>query len=99
MLSVVAQIQMSITHPLKAWFEAAQVDSWTCHPIGVLKLNFDVAVRNSFMVAADVIMDHVGEIILAFAKKLPLLDINASEANAALLVVKATSFLFTSSQI
>jgi hypothetical protein len=45
------------------------------------------------MVAAAVISDHEGNICWAVAKKLPLLDINAGEAQAALLAVEtAKSF-------
>ncbi|GLT69302.1 hypothetical protein SLA2020_414620 [Shorea laevis] len=45
------------------------------------------------MVAGVVISDHEGVIFLAFAKKLPLLDINAEEAKAALLAVEIASSL------
>jgi hypothetical protein len=45
------------------------------------------------MVAGAVISDHEGVIFLAYAKKLPLLDINAEEAKAALLAVEIASSL------
>jgi hypothetical protein len=52
-------------------------------------LNFDVAVRNSFMVAAAVITDHEGIILY----------VNGGEATAALLAMKTTANLSSSSQI
>jgi hypothetical protein len=66
--------------------------SWSPPPIGSLKLNFDVVVRQSFMVAAAIISDHDGLILWVVARKLPLLDINAGEARAALLAVEAAAF-------
>jgi hypothetical protein len=38
LLSVVAQIQRSISYHLKAWSDVDLVDSWSCPPFGALKV-------------------------------------------------------------
>ena len=73
--SVIHQIHSTFSHPLKAWNDSSLKDSWEYPPPNFLKLNFDVAVRDSFMVSAAVVSDHEGSIVFAFAKKLPVLDI------------------------
>jgi hypothetical protein len=90
---VLGKIQRSISNHLRAWSDLEQCDSWCCPPLGAFKLNFDVAVRSSYMVAGAVISDHEGEMIFASAKLLPLLDINAGEAQAALLALEVASQL------
>jgi hypothetical protein len=66
---------------------------------GYLKLNFDVAVRSNYMVAAAVISDHDGSLLWTVARKLPLLDINAGEASAALLAVETANCYYPSSKL
>jgi hypothetical protein len=51
------------------------------------------------MVIAAVISDHDGALLYAFARKIPLLDINAGEARAALLATEVSAALFPSSNI
>jgi hypothetical protein len=50
---------------LEAWNAASSPSLWT--PLGVdsIKGNFDVDVRNSFVVAATIINDYSGNIIMA----------------------------------
>jgi hypothetical protein len=87
------QVQKSIDIHQQAWTAKDLIASWNPPPLGFFKINFDVAVRPNYMVAAAVISDHDGSLLWATAKKLPLLDINAGEAHAALLAVEtATSF-------
>lgn len=62
--------------------------AWTPSHVGFLKANFDVAIRQHMAVAAAVLSDHDGNIIVAVSKKLPLLEVNAGEAQAALLAVQ-----------
>lgn len=50
------------------------------------------------MVAVVVLLDHVGDIFFVFAKNLPVLDISADEASAALLAVEVAAS-FSSSKI
>jgi hypothetical protein len=91
--SLLTQIQTSIAIHYKAW---SDIYSWSCPPIGSLKLNFDVAVRNSFMVAAADITDHDGIILSAVARRLPSLNVNAGDVNAALRAFLAASLPFPS---
>jgi hypothetical protein len=55
------------------------------------KANFDVAVRDSFSVAAGVICDSSGSIIFAATLKLPSTDALLGEASAALLASRLAS--------
>jgi hypothetical protein len=97
--SLLIQIQSSIAIHQKAWSDKDLIASWSPLSIGYLKLNFDVVVRNNYMVAAVVISDHDGFLLWAVSRKLPLLDINAGEARAALLAVEAAKFYCPSSNI
>ncbi|GLT55501.1 hypothetical protein SLA2020_286170 [Shorea laevis] len=92
--NLLIQIQKSIEIHQKAWTAKNLLESWIPPPLGYLKINFDVAVRSNYMVAAAVISDHDGSLLRAAAKKLPLLDINAGEAHAALLAVETTIVFF-----
>lgn len=49
-------------------------------PPGHVKANFDVFMRNSFSVAAAVLSDDQGGLLLAKAVRIPLLQVNSEEA-------------------
>ncbi|GLT57338.1 hypothetical protein SLA2020_303170 [Shorea laevis] len=51
------------------------------------------------MVTAVIISGHDGALLLAVARKLPLLDINAGEARVALLAVETAVYYCPSSNI
>jgi hypothetical protein len=69
---------------LSAWLEAGLPSFWLPPRAGSLKGNFDVAVKDSFAVAAGVMSDDSGRIILAATMKLHSLDALQGEALAAL---------------
>jgi hypothetical protein len=92
--SILIQIQNSTQIHRKAWSDKDLLVSWSPPSLGILKVNFDVAVRPNFMVAAAVITDHDGCLLSAVARKIPLLDINAGEAKAALLAIETTADLY-----
>ncbi|GLT71435.1 hypothetical protein SLA2020_434520 [Shorea laevis] len=75
------------------------LSSWNPPPIGFIKFNFDVAVRRDFMVAAATVSDHDGSLLWATAKKIPLMDINAGETQAALLAVETATKFYPSSKL
>jgi hypothetical protein len=79
---------------LTAWKQTSPSNlAWSPPPKGFLKANFDVAIRQHMAVAAATLSDHDGNIIAAVSKKLPLLEVNAGEAQAALLAIQfASSF-------
>jgi hypothetical protein len=52
--------------------------------VHAVKINFDVAVRSSYMVVVAVFSDHVRDIFSVFTKKVLVLDISGGEASAAL---------------
>jgi hypothetical protein len=58
-----------------------------------------VAVRPNYMVAAAIISDPDGALLWAHAKKIPTMDINAGEAQAALLAVKIATRFYSSSSL
>jgi hypothetical protein len=60
-------------------------------PPGRLEVNFDVAIRKSFAVAAAVLSDDQGEILSAIVECLPSQDVSAGEPLAASLVVKSAA--------
>jgi hypothetical protein len=62
-------------------------------PVGSHKGNFDVAVRGSFSVAAGVLSDDSGNIIMAVTHQLPSLDALAGEAFVALLTTRMATSL------
>ncbi|GLT71069.1 hypothetical protein SLA2020_431110 [Shorea laevis] len=97
--SILIQIQNSTQIHRKAWSDKDLLVSWVPPSLGILKVNFDVAVRSNFMVAAAVITDHDGCLLSAVARKIPLLDINAGEAKAALLAIETTADLYPLSKI
>ena len=79
------QISSSLEHHLSAWRASVSPSLWLPPAFGWLKGNFDVAVRGSFSVAAGVISDASGNIIMAGTHKLYSTDALAGEAFAALL--------------
>jgi hypothetical protein len=55
--------------------------------MGCVKANFDVAVKNSFAMAAAVLSDDLGNIVVAASQKLVSTNVLQGEAAAALLAV------------
>jgi hypothetical protein len=55
--------------------------------VGCVKANFDVAVKNSFAMAAAVLSDDLGNIVVAASQKLVSTNVLQGEAAAALLAV------------
>jgi hypothetical protein len=53
-------------------------------PCGTMKLNFDVAIKDDFVVTVAVLSNNKNVILLAFIKKLNSLNVNKGEAMAAL---------------
>ncbi|GLT55002.1 hypothetical protein SLA2020_281580 [Shorea laevis] len=97
--SLVIQIKKTIDIHHQAWTAKNLISSWNPPPIGFIKLNFDVAVRPDYMVAAVTVSDHDGSLIWATAKKIPCMDINAGEAQAALLAVETATRFYPSSSL
>jgi hypothetical protein len=58
-----------------------------------MKVNFDVAVKGSFAVAAVVVSDERGEIVGAVTQKLHCFDALQGETHVALLAVRLTDSL------
>jgi hypothetical protein len=73
---------------LEAWNAASSFSLWTLPRINGIKGNFDVAVRDSFAVAAAVISDSSGNIITAATQQLHSTDILVGEAFAPLLAFR-----------
>jgi hypothetical protein len=66
-------------------------------PWGSCKVNFDVAIQPTFVIAAAVLRDHSGNYLAINTLKLPLMDANLGEAHAALLAARlAHSFCCSS---
>jgi hypothetical protein len=64
--SALKLINNSVSHHLAAWKSNADcADDWSPPPMGLLKANFDVAIRPHFAVAAAILRDHNGEILAA----------------------------------
>jgi hypothetical protein len=97
--NLVIQVQKTIDIHQQAWTAKDLIASWNPPPIGFIKINFDVAVRPNYMVAAAIISDHDGSLLWATAKKIPLMDINAGEAQAALLAVETATRFYPSSSL
>jgi hypothetical protein len=76
-----------------AWRDAVVPSLWIPPDFGWLKGNFDVAVHGTFSVAAGVISDDSGNIILAVTHKLPSTDALAGKAFAALLTARMAIYL------
>lgn len=63
------------------------------------KLNFDVIVSNTYMVAAAIITNHERVILSAIARRFPFINVNAGKAKAALSAVEGAAKLSSSSSI
>jgi hypothetical protein len=87
------QLQLSslVSRHVSAWKDAALPSLWIPPLPGSFKANFDVAVRDSFSVAAAVISDSSGDIIFAATSKLLGTDALMGEAAAALLASQLAS--------
>jgi hypothetical protein len=77
---IIAQIRSTFDIHSRVWVNKSMSESWSCPPVGAVKLNFDVAVRSSFMVTTAVITDHDGVILAAMTRRLPYLNVNVGEA-------------------
>jgi hypothetical protein len=84
---------VSLEQHIMAWRDAVAPSLWIPPDFGWLKGNFDVAVRGTFSVAAGVISDNSGNIIMAVTHKLPSTDALAGEAFAALLTAHMAIYL------
>lgn len=89
----IKQISYTLGLHCQAWSDSILPSIWTPPFAGCIKGNFNVAVHGDFAVAAAVISDENGNIILAFTQKLSYSDALLGEASTALL----TSQLATSS--
>jgi hypothetical protein len=76
---------------LKVWVDKPTVDSWSCFLVGAVKLNFNVAVRSSFMVAFAILTDHDGVILAAVTMRLPFFNVNVGEASATASPIKVNN--------
>jgi hypothetical protein len=61
---------------------------WAPPPLGSYKVNFDVAIRSSLVVAAATLRNHQGVFLAVNSLKLPSMEANLGEAHAALLAVR-----------
>jgi hypothetical protein len=55
---------------------------WEPPPLGFFKVNFDVAIRQTFAVAAAVLQDHFEKVLAVNTLKLPPMDALMGEAHA-----------------
>lgn len=86
LMELVNRIQRVTREHLLSWKqkqEQALSSRWTPPPMDTVKVNFDVAVRDTFAVGAAVIKDHAGMVVGAVEKKLPLVDLEDGEIWAA----------------
>jgi hypothetical protein len=81
----IQQLKVTLEHHYSAWKAAVLPSLWLPPDFGSFKGNFDVAIRDDFAVAAAVISDYSGEVILAATKRLSSSDVLMGEAAAALL--------------
>jgi exonuclease III len=84
----ILQLKFNLESHLLAWRDVALPSLWLPPQTGCLKGNFDVAIRENFAVAAAVISDTAGNIILAATQKLHSTDVLLGEASAALLTTR-----------
>jgi hypothetical protein len=87
------QLSSSFNFHLKAWNDLALPVFWLPPAAGWVKGNFDVAVKDSFSVAAAVISDDRGNIVGAATQKLHCTDALQGEALAALLTSRLAASL------
>ena len=81
---VIKQLSSSLDLHLSGWKNAFPPSLWLPPCLGMIKGNFDVAVRDSFEVAAAVVSDTSGNVILAATLKLFGSDVLQEESTAAL---------------
>lgn len=81
-------VKSTIGHHLSAWQSASGEAVWVPPPVGSYTVNFDVAIRPDFAVAAATLRDHEGAFIAVNSLKLPSMDAGLGEAHAALLAVR-----------
>jgi hypothetical protein len=87
-LKAIHQVSCTYNFHLEAWNSKALPALWLPPAKGWVKLNFDVAVKDSFSVAAAVVSDENGDILNAATQKLHGSDALQGEAHAALLAVR-----------
>lgn len=78
----IRQISHSLDFHCVAWCDVAMPSLWLPPRAGCIKENFDVVVRESYVVAATVISEDLGNVILAATQKL-----HSNDASTALLAV------------
>jgi hypothetical protein len=87
------ELSCTFNKHLKAWRDAALPSLWIAPTAGRIKGNFDVAVRDSFVVAVVVLSDENGVIVAAATQKLHYTEALQREALVALLTSRlAASF-------
>jgi hypothetical protein len=93
-LTVLKLIKITTLNHLSAWNSSDLASSdWVPPPLGYLKVNFDVAIRPNFAVAASTLRDHEGNFLAVNSLKLPPMEVAMGEAHAALLASRiAVSF-------
>lgn len=75
-MALVRSIHKVARQHLLAWKQKREQHSitrWSLPPIGTIKVNFDVAVRDTFVVGATVIKDH-GVVVTAVVQKISVED-------------------------
>jgi hypothetical protein len=71
--SLLKRIHSVTSHHLEAWFvRHSEFSIWLPPPPGFHKVNFDVAIRSSFAVAAATLRDHQGNFLAVHSLKLPI---------------------------
>jgi hypothetical protein len=76
-------------HHLSAWqLGESDTAEWMPPPFGSFKVNFDVAIRPTFAVAAGTLGDHSGNFLAVNSLMLPSMDANLGEAHTTLLTLK-----------
>jgi hypothetical protein len=84
-MKIIQQLKVSLEQHLSAWRAFALPSLWLPPDFESFKGNFDVAIREDFAVAAAVISDSSGEVILAATKRLSSTDVLMGEAAATFL--------------
>lgn len=86
---VMKLVKITTLHHFSAWQNGVLgIADWIPPPLGFFKVNFDVAIRPNFAVAAATLRDHNGNFLAVNSLKLPHMDVNLGEAHAALLAIR-----------
>jgi hypothetical protein len=93
----VKQVSITFRAHQSAWQASTSISYWAPPPIGSIKANFDLAIRQNFAVAAVVLSDPQYCIIAAATKRLSIVDAAIGEAQAALLALRLAASNGTSS--